>query len=335
MYTIKDIAKFSGYGISTVSRALNGHPDVSEEARKKIRAIADQYGFVPNANARQLKLSVNKAIAIIVKGTFNVFFSGLIENMQTEIDRGGYTVMLHYIDTEQNEVETAKLLCTVEKPCGIIFLGGNTENFNSNFKKHIKIPCVLCTTSGENISAENLGSVSVDDIDGGRQAIDYLISCGHRKIGIIGGDIKNFCTTGQRYVGCINSFKEHKCHFDDTMYEEAGFTFDSAYRATNALLKRHNDFTAIFAMSDTMAIGAIRAISDMGYKVPDNISVLGFDGIDMAAYYNPIITTFKQPELKIASITVKQLKTMITEPAKPEHILLKAKFQDGGSVKKI
>ena len=333
--TIKDIARLSGYGVSTVSRALNGHPDINEATRKKIQEVAERYNFVPNANARRLKASSSKSVAIIVKGTFNVFFSGLIENMQAEIDRSGYNVQVHYMDTRLNEVELAQRVLQIEKPIGIIFLGGSIINFTEDFETLIPVPCVLCSTSASSCSFSNLSSVSVDDFSAGRGAIDYLISQGHRKIGIIGGDKKSFCASGQRYSGCMESFRNHKLDFSDDAFEMSDFDPESAYSAAQRLIKRKKELTAVFAMSDTIAIGAIRGLADMGLKVPEDISVIGFDGISFSSYYNPRITTFRQPQERIAGITVSLLKNMLQNSNRHEHILLKAEFQPGGSVKPI
>lgn len=331
--TIKDIARISGYGISTVSRALNGHPDISDKTREKITEVAKKYNFVPNANARQLKATNSKTVSIIVKGTFNVFFSGMIENIQSEIDAAGLNVQVHYLHTSQNEVELAKKIMGLEKPLGIIFLGGSIDNYNKDFEENVNIPCILCSTTASTTTLKNLSSVSVDDFASGEKAIDYLISCGHKKIGLIGADITTICASGLRYRGCMKSFEENGVPFDNDAFEYAEFDFESSYIAAKKLIKRKPELTAIFAMSDTMAIGTIRAAADMGIKVPDDISVLGFDGIEFSSFCNPRITTYKQPQAQIAAITVRLLNQMIANSAKPDHILLKAEFQQGGSVK--
>ena len=333
LLTIKDIARLSGYGVSTVSRALNNHPDISAEAREKIRAVAQQYNFTPNTNARQLKSSGSKSVVIIVKGTFNVFFSALVEKLQMQIDRLGYGVLVHYLDTKENEVQLAKRLYNEIKPLGIIFLGGSIKNFEQDFD--LTIPCVLSTTSAMGTEFRNLSSVSVDDTDAGKQAVEYLLRNGHKSIGIIGGDITTYCATQQRFQGAAKALSDKGIAFDKDCYEYSRFTLNSAYEAAKKLLLRKKDITALFAMSDTMAIGACKAITDMGFNVPDDISVIGFDGIDMAAFYNPQITTFKQPVAEIAEETVKLLKDMLENGADARHILMKAEIIEGKSVKKI
>lgn len=333
--TIKDIARLSGYGVSTVSRALNGHPDISKDTREKILEIARENNFVPNENARQLKSTSSKTVSVIVKGTFNVFFSGLIENLQALLDASGYNVQLHYLHTSQDELELAKKVLLLEKPLGIIFLGGSVSAFEEKFSDIVKIPAVLCTTSAGSVRVDNLSSVSVDDIEAGERAIDYLFSNGHRNIGIIGGDIESVCATGLRFKGCMNSFERNGLAFDMSMFEKADFDFESSYKSASRLIKRKPELTAVFAMSDTMAIGAIRALEDLGLRVPDDISVLGFDGIDYSSFSNPRITTYKQPQDEIAELTVRLLNDMLRSNSRSRHVLLKSRFQPGGSVRGI
>lgn len=320
--TIKDIARLSGYGVSTVSRALNGHPDINEETKEKIKSIVKQYKFVPNSNARQLKQTASKNILIMVKGSFNLFFSAILEYIQASTDKEGYNYIVHYLDEEDNELKFAERFCREQKPLGIIFLGGNKQLFEKYYSL-ISVPSVLCTTNGNFIKSENLSSVSVDDTDGGMLAVDYLFDCGHTEIGVLCGNFNTSYASELRFLGCKNSFEKHGKVFDDSVHETCAFSLTSAYEAAITLLEKNKNITAIFAMSDIMAIGAIRAIIDMGKKVPEDISVIGFDGTEMANYYNPKITTIKQPATKIAAISVRLLLNMLDGKGKPSHVFLK------------
>ena len=143
--TIKDIARESGYAVSTVSRALNDHPDVSREAKEKIKAIVAAHKFVPNSNARQLKVQQNRSIIIVVKGAFNMFFAAILERMQSLISCSGYSSEVHYLDEDADEVLVGEQLQRERKPLGFIFLGGNTCSFEARFSA-IAVPSVLATT---------------------------------------------------------------------------------------------------------------------------------------------------------------------------------------------
>lgn len=331
--TIKDIAQISGYSVSTVSRALNGHPDINEKTKKKIKKVIKECKFIPNNNARRLKQSISKSIVVVVKGSFNLFFSTIIENMQIIMDKSNITSIIHYVNENDDEVKIAEYLCSEQKPIGIIFLGGNIEPFRNSFS-NIKIPCVLCTTNSEILNFSNLSSVSIDDLKSSKKAIDYLFNCGHNKIGIIGG-IKNSYISGLRFKGCKISFKEHNQKLTSSNYEKCTFSMKDAYDATIKLLEKNKDLTAIFAMSDIMAIGSIRAIIDMGKKVPNDISVIGFDGIELSEYYNPKLTTIIQPKEQFAQLSVQLLLDMINNKTLAKHILLETDLFKGDSVKCI
>lgn len=301
MVTIKDIARISGYAVSTVSRALNNHPDVSPEARAHIDQIVKEYGYIPNTNARQLKKQDTRNIGIVVKGTFNTLFSAIIEEMQAYIRRAGYTVITLYIDeVDTNEVEQALQLCHDRKLLGLLFLGGNEENFISTFPK-IDIPSVLVTASAKSLAFHNLSSVSTDDILAAKCAVDYLIENGHTNVGVVGGSLQKSDISRMRYEGAKKSFEEHGLAFDvDKCYASARYSYNSAYRAMGRLLDENPTVTAVFAMSDVMAIGAIRAMRDKGLRVPEDISIVGFDGIELAEYYNPKLATIRQSQELLA-----------------------------------
>ena len=335
MLTIKDIAKESGYSVSTVSRVLNHRRDVSPEAKKRIEEIVAEHHFVPNNNAKHLKQTTSKSIAVLVKGTSNMLFASIVEEIQKKIEKTRYTASITYIDEDDNEVEQAVIVCRERKPMGMLFLGGNPEYFEESFQE-VNVPCVLVTNQGNALQFDNLSSVATDDQEAAECAIDYLIEQGHTKIGILGGDFSLSHTSKQRYTGCVKSFTKHKVAFDETVYyEKARFSYDSAYRAMQRLYKKTDDITAIFAMSDVTAIGAIRALIDMGVKVPENVSVMGFDGIALARYYNPKLTTIQQQYDTLASRSVEILLSYIELNTSPVHEIVPFTLVHGESVKKI
>lgn len=327
--TIKDIAKLAGCSVSTVSRALNGHHDINAATKAKIQAIIDEYNYTPNQNAKQLKQLAGNSILMLVNGGENPFFSPLIREIEAYAGRAGVSISLHYLDEREDEVLAAIQLCTEQKPIGIIFLGGDLNNFRENFKK-ISLPCVLSTANAEGLEFTNLSSVSVDDFAGGAEAVNRLIELGHEKIGIICGDSMSEGPSGVRFRGAASAL--NRGEYDTSICESSEYTLSSAYNAAIALRRKYRDMTAIFAMSDILAIGAVRAFSDMKIRVPEDISVIGFDGIEMADFYNPRIATLKQPMSRIAEQTVTLLMDMIDNGAAGRHILLKAEYRDGGSV---
>lgn len=317
--TIKDLAIKTGYAVGTVSRALNDHPNVSEKARKAILQAAQECGFELNVNAKQLKQSHSNTILVIVKGTSNELFGEMLESIQNLISKTRYQLAVDYMDEDSNEVLRAVQLCREKKPLGLLFLGGNTQNFVQDFDK-IDIPSVVLTNDASSLAYENLSSVSTDDAEAARCAIDTLIALGHRHIAIIGGDRVTSDTSRLRYEGCQRSFREYGIDFDpERDYQGVRYSYQDGYQATKALLKAGSQFTAIFAIADVMAIGAIRALWEAGKRVPEDVSVMGIDGLPLGSFLVPQLSTISQSVHEIARRGVEILLGAIEEDSKAVH----------------
>lgn len=333
--TIKDLAAQTGYSVGTVSRVLNNQPHVSELAREVILKAAAESGFQLNANAKQLKQQHSTSILVICKGTSNELFDTLLVAIQSRTVAAQYPLIVDYIDESENEVRRAVQLCLEKKPLGILFLGGNQEHFREDFH-HISVPCVLVTNSAASLSLPNLSSVSSDDAQAAKMAIDRLVELGHRKIVVLGGHRHYSDTTTLRYQGCMEAFQEHEIPFREEMdYETARFSYEDAYRATVELLKRNPGFTALFAMSDVMAIGAIRALNDAGKRVPEDVSVIGFDGLDIGEYMVPRLSTIRQSVEELANHSLELLSCNIEDGTAARHETIPVQFLQKESVRAI
>ena len=337
MTTIKDIAKLSGYSIGTVSRVINNHPDVSEEARRRVNEVIREQNFQPNSNARQLKQQSNSAITIIVKGNENMFFESILERVQVSLKESGEDVAVAFLDEYSNEVRAAIQLCASRKPKGFIFLGGNLEFFKQDFGK-IDVPCVLLTNTADKMDIPNLSSYATDDVEAGYAAIEYLAKKGHRKIGIIGGSASKIGSQigFRRMEGCRTAFQEYGCEFDDVRYyEPSRFSMTGGYEGAQRLLKKTPDITAIFALGDTIAIGAMRAIKDMGRSVPEDISVIGYDGIESSRYTIPRLTTIRQDTDMLAWKGVEDILLRINYHHAVTNEFISFTLEEGESVRDI
>lgn len=291
--TIKDLAEKTGYGVGTVSRVLNNHPNVSEKARRIILQAVEESGFQINTNAKQLKAHAT-SILVIVKGTSNEMFGEMIEIIQNLVAQTQYPLHVDYMDEDANEVLRAVQLCREKKPLGILFLGGNSQNFLKDFYK-IDIPCVLVSNDASGLPFPNLCSVYTDDQQAARCAMDSLIALGHRKFAIVGGDRQVSDTSRLRYEGCLQSFRNHGIDYDEDLdYQGVRFSYQDGYNATQQLISKGRTFTALFAVADVMAIGAIRALHNNGLRVPEDVSVMGFDGLPLGSYLVPQLTTVAQ-----------------------------------------
>ena len=331
--TIKDIARESGYSVGTVSRVLNGSAGVSETAREAVMDIVNKYHFQLNNNAKHLKQQSSQGIAIIIKGTQNMLFAALVEPIQVLIEKRGYASMMFYIDEVDNEVEQAHQICRERRPLVILFLGSNKDYLKKYFHL-IPVPCVLVTNSAEGLGIENLSSVSTDDRSGAKSAVDKLIELGHKNIGVLGGHIEMSHTAYCRYMGVKDSFKEHGMTFDDnTQFVTSYFTISGGYQAMEKLLDNMPGITAVFAMADATAIGAIRPIQDRGLRVPEDVSVIGYDGIDIGRYMVPRLTTVRQHREVIATRSVEILLNCIENGAPATHEIEEFHLVTGESVR--
>lgn len=332
--TIKDLAAQTGYSVGTVSRVLNHQPHVSELAREVILKAAQDSGFQLNTNAKQLKQQHSTSILVICKGNANELFDTLLVAIQARISQTQYPLIVDYIDESANEVHRAVRLCLEKKPLGIVFLGGNRQHFLEDFHQ-IKLPCVLVTNSAMDLPFPNLSSVSADDALAAGMAIDHLVKLGHENIVVIGGHRHYSDTTMLRYNGCVEAFRRHGIAFDETQYETARFTYDDGYRAAKALLERNPGFTALFAMSDVMAIGAIRALNDSGKRVPEDVSVIGFDGLTIGEYMVPRLATVAQSVEELADRSLALLSQYIEDGAAAQHEIVPVTLLQKESARKI
>ncbi len=334
--TIKDIARLSGCGVATVSRVLNDHPDVSDETRRKVLAVVEAQGFQPNNNAKHLKQQAGTGITILVKGTQNMLFADLVERVQALLRDSGRDAVVYYLDEDADEVSYALQLCRERKPLGILFLGGDLELFRARFQP-IAVPCVLLTNTARDLHFGNLSSLTTDDGEAAAQVIEFLAGQGHRRICLLGGNWSCSQISYRRLEGCRRAFQRLGLPFDpERQCEPCRYSMADAYAATERLLDRRPDLTAIFAMSDVMAIGAVRALRDRGRRVPEDISVVGYDGIPMASYSVPRLTTVRQDTQRLAERGVDVLLRGIERRGQaPVHEVVPFQLIPGESVARL
>lgn len=341
--TIKDISRECGCAVGTVSRVLNNQAYVSDEMRKKVLEVVAKHDFVLNKNAKELKSRGSKTIVIIVKGTNNMLFYNILELMQKRIEKLPYNasvVILDEYDNEiigeySNEAQCALNIYYEKKPLGFVFLGGNPERFSEDFKK-IKVPCILITTKPKKEGFENLSSVSTDEFQASLYVARYFVKHGHTKIGVIGGDFESSETSKNRYDGFIEGLELAGLDFDfEKSYVTTRYSFEGGASAAEELIKKFPDLTAIFCMSDVMAIGACRKFKQLGYSIPEDISIIGFDGLSIADFYCPRITTIKQSNEDLAIQGLKTFIDCVEKKTPAVHKIIPFEFVEGETVKSI
>lgn len=330
--TIKDLSAYTGYSVGTISRVLNNQPNVSEKARAAILRAAAEQGYQLNVNAKQLKQQRGNAVLMMVKGTSSELLRGLAEAIRERMAQTSYPLILDYVEEGSNEVQRAAQLCLEKKPLGVLFLGGCRESFRTGFDR-IQVPCVLVTNDAAGLDFPNLSSVCSDDTFAAQMAVEQLIRLGHRKIAVLGGSDD---AHRSRFRGCMNAFREHGLEFDPVQrYETAGSTFADGYRAASRLLERKADFSALFALSDEVAIGAIRALEDAGLGVPRDVSVMGFGGLALGDYTVPRLSTLRQNVTEMAERSIQLLLASIEEQTGPRFLTVPVTLEEKESTRQI
>ncbi|MDO5291697.1 MAG: LacI family DNA-binding transcriptional regulator [bacterium] len=339
--TIKDIAKLCGVGVSTVSRAINDHPDINTATKEMILEVVKEYNYIPNNSARNLKRYDAKAIAILVKGMNNPLFSTMLTIMEEEIKRNKYALVLRHVKPNEDEIDVAIELENERHLRGIVFLGGLFIHSEEKLAL-INVPFIISTVSSivENMDKNKYSSIAVDDRKESYKAVEYLINQGHKKIAIITAAKADQSIGRLRLEGYLNALKKYGIEPEEEligyMPEDCKeYSYKNGYAVMKELLDKKMGFTAVFAISDILAIGACKAIFETGKSIPEDYSVVGFDGIEMAGYYNPSITTISQPVNQLAQETIHMLFDVIKGKSVHKHKMLSAELSIGGSTKNI
>lgn len=323
IYTIKDIAQLAGVSVTTVSRVLNHRPDVSSQTREKVERVMAEHHFVGNANARSLKQTDSDTVAIILRGRENPFLNALVEAMLQSGKQWPTAFLVEYIDELEDEFLTALRLSSEKHVKGFLFVGSSIDK-RAQLLAHSEFPMVFATVSAEGSLLSKAGSVCIDDRAMAREAVELLLNRGHRRIAVFGSSTNRGDSLSLRCEGALDAFREAGLALEKDRFVETRFSLRGAYDTARAFFEKNRDTSAVLCMSDIVAMGVIRALGDMGLRVPQDVSVIGFDGIDMGNYFMPRLTTVEQPVNAIAGESVRLLMDMLENQAPPRHITVEA-----------
>ncbi len=319
--SIKDIAKEANVSPSTVSRALNDHPRISIKTKERIQNLAAKMGYVPSAIARNLVAKQTTTIGVAITDVQDPYYAGLMSGIEAEAERHNYRIVLSsfYRDSER---ELAVVYDFHHRRMdGIIITSSSMNQVYLSKESIFFLPIVI-------ISSPNYPySVSVDRHKGTRLVIEHLLNLGHRRIAHI--------FHPKDGLGRLHSYKtlleEHGIPIDEALLVVSDGTITSGIKAVPQLLNLPNPPTAIFCFNDLTAIGVINAIRERGLDVPRDISVVGFDDLEMSKYYHPALTTVKQSTHRLGQKAVQILlrlmsgeKNIEPEMIPPEFIIRKS-----------
>ncbi len=332
--TIRDVAEKSGVSVSTVSRVLNNHPDVSESVRAKVLEAVRELHYVPNDSARDLVRTQSDSIGVIVRGAENPFFTSLIRSIEQEVAKTGYTMVLHQIKSGEDELLAGAMLSRTKRLRGLIFLGGRFDYSEEQTAK-LDVPFVCCTFTNSfgNLGQDDYSSVSIDDQAEAYRAVKMLTDKGHRKIAVLLDSVNDHSISELRYLGYRKALADAGIDFDGSLVAETTeYNMKSAYEATQALLQRRRDVTAIFSTADSMGIAAMKALHDAGRRVPEDCSLISIDGIEMSLYTVPTMTTLIQPTEIMGAQAVQALIDVIRGTGRHCHLRLDTEVREGGTI---
>lgn len=300
--TIKDIAREAKVSYATVSRALSGHAEISEETRERIRKLAKEMGYMPNAVAKGLVTRSTRTLGLIIPDITNPFFPEVAQGIEDSASRNGYQVFLcnsNWDIKKENEYLDKLYGSRVD---GIV-IAPVSDVISHIMDINGKIPVIFAAYKPQ---CENCNYVVTDDFSSAAIAVEYLIKLGHRKIAFIGGEQGTSTDVG-RFEGYLSTMDKYGIPVDSRYIKHGQFKQSSGYRLTKAMLTEHELPTAVLAGNDIIALGVIQAIEEFGLKVPKDVSVIGIDDISYAALDKIQLTTVYQPKYQIGELCVELL----------------------------
>lgn len=331
---IKDIAKAAGVGVSTVSRALNDQPDVKAETKERILKVMASLNYVPNNSARNLKRTKTNHIGIFVIGDYTTFFSEVIESIEKILSVNKYSVMLHFHQGQEKTLEAAVQFAVEKKLVALVFLGGHLKQEDEGYLKQLNIPIVFTSTVIDlQVDTKIYSSVTINNYKAAYEGMTYLIQQGHEKIGLITADFENDSVAEARFNAYKQALEDGGIAYNKAYVALGNFTMNSGYDAMEDLLS--HKLSAVFVIADVMAIGAMKALTDSGLNIPNDISVMGFDGLEIGKYLTPSLTSIEQPTRYMGEQAGKMLLELIGLDHETRHVIIETKLLERESTHQV
>jgi LacI family transcriptional regulator len=313
--TIKDVAKMCGVSTQTISRVINKRPDVAPKTREAVEKAIAEIGYHPSALARSLVQQRSYTLGVIVAGLRYVGISQTLNGITEQCEASNYALLIK----ELSRFDTPDIVPVIESLIarhveGIIFaapeLDGNITKVQSQLPSFC--PPILFLKSQAN---PNYTTINIDNYEGARKAVEYLISIGRRKIGLIAGPLE-WLEARQRKQGWEDALKNIGESVSDKNWAHGNWSSASGEAAFAELLEKYPEMNAVFVGNDEMALGVLHYAHEHGVRIPDDIAVVGFDDLLEAAYFSPALTTIRQPlrELGIMAVTTLLAQIEGTDP---------------------
>lgn len=303
---ISDIAKATGVSTATVSRVLSNPDLVKSATRERILQAIDELNYQPNALARQLRTQATKTIIVISPNIKNSFWQEILSAIGTEAELHGYQMLIADLHCQPSLEKYYIEAIQQRQVDGVISMSANTapkltQQIAENY------PLVMAV---QNVPNQTSPSVSIDNIAAARALMTHLIRLGHRSIAHITASPLQF-PYFDRYNSYVSALEENSIPVDNELIGYGEPTIMGGYKQMSALLAKKKPITAVFAAGDVMAIGAMKALKKHGLRIPEDCAVVGFDDIELSAFWEPALTTIRQPKEQIGRIAFQQLLSLM------------------------
>lgn len=331
--TLQDMASLLNLSKSTVSRALAGDPRVAEATRRRVTTLAEKIGYRPNPIAQGLATRRTNTIGLAVpcapRSLSDPFYLEFLGAAGDTAMRHGYSLLLSAADGDgAGGYHSHMELADSARVDGMILTEPRASDERIEVLKEMNLPFVFLGT----VEDPDVSWVSGDNHGGAAQAVTHLIELGHMRIACITGTPRQTASEA-RFEGYRAALAEAGIPLDRNIVESGDFTQAGGYQAMKAILEHGNDFSAVFASNDVMAFGAMRALREAGLSIPDDVSVLGFDGIPLAKYVDPQLATVRQPISDLGRAVIEVLvEQMGSKTQHPIQKVLNVEFQPSGSI---
>ncbi|WP_127533606.1 LacI family DNA-binding transcriptional regulator [Paenibacillus kobensis] len=324
----EDIAKLAGVSRSTVSRVLNNYPDIPQRTREKVLRIIEQYHYEPNTSARALAGKGTDTIGLFIVSMAerhtgnriyqNHYFAPIVDTVIDTANAAGFYVLVHTVYTQDDYLKVKQAFQQRRIDGGIIV---GTQKDSERIaeicrldKPFVMIDFDLEALAEHSLNRDTLSVINSDDYEGACEAMRYLIGLGHRRIAHIRGRM-NTLSGRQRFQAYETMMNEYGLPYEDSDILDGNFLKNAAYEEVARLLNQARDQipSALFAANDDMALAAIQSIRDNGLRVPDDISVIGFDDIPISSQFIPSLSTVRLPIYEMSKEAVNQIVNMCTQ----------------------
>lgn len=301
--TMNDVSKEAGVSLMTVSRVINDKDDVSIETRNKVLQVIEKLNYRPSSIARGLATQRTGTLGVVVPDISNPFFASLVRSAEEVAYAKDYSVFLGNTNEEQEREIAVLQLLEDNQVDGLILCSSRLDDqtLSASLEHFQNVVLVFREKIGFNV-----GSVTLDDVTGGQLAIEHLIKSGHRKIGLISGPVRSLSTKG-RLEGYQRALIATGIPINQKWILNCHPTIEAGQAKTSELLKNNPEITALFCHNDLIAVGALQACMQLGLSVPNDIAIIGYDDVNLAALVTPSLTTIRTPIVEIGAQAIQNL----------------------------